>query len=188
MYDGRVIPARTHLAKGMLFCERHLSESGQMRLLWPRFRRPSSGRAYHQSARTVGTVFAGTGTRTRSAVTAAQSIQFVVRRRIAVVTQLATMIQDSHRSFRTAVLRAESPETAVAAAILSIDTSSRATDLLCQHYVEQRLGYRRSRAAQLPVFLGCRLQSDSGRSGRVLPRLQCRADGHAMEEPGTRRR
>ena len=33
MYDGRVVPARTHLAKGMLFCERHLSESGQMRLL-----------------------------------------------------------------------------------------------------------------------------------------------------------
>ena len=37
MYDGRVIPARTHLANGMLYCERHLSESGQMRLLWPRF-------------------------------------------------------------------------------------------------------------------------------------------------------
>jgi hypothetical protein len=157
MYDGRVVPARTHLAKGMLFCERQLSESGQMRLLWPRF----DGR--RQVAHT-------TSLREQSA---AYSLELELARGqlsrlrnqynswsnagLQSSPQLTSMIQDAHRSFRSAALRLESPETAVASAILSIDTSSRATDLLCQHYVDQRLEYRRSRASRLPVFLGCRL-------------------------------
>jgi hypothetical protein len=37
MYDGRVIPARTTLNGNILRCERMQSESGQLRLLWPRF-------------------------------------------------------------------------------------------------------------------------------------------------------
>jgi len=157
MYDGRVVPARTHLAKGMLFCERQLSESGQMRLLWPRF----DGR--HQVVQT-------TSLREQSApysleLELARGQLSRLRNQFNSWTaagllsspQLASMIQDAHRSFRSAVLRTDSPETAVAAAILSIDTSSRATDLLCQHYVDQRLAFRRSRASRLPVFLGCRL-------------------------------
>ena len=38
-----------------------------------------------------------------------------------------------------------------------MDLSSRATDMLCQQYVEQRIGYRRNRSSHLPVFLGCHL-------------------------------
>lgn len=157
MYDGRVIPARTHLANGMLYCERQLSESGQMRLLWPRF----DGRrqvVHTTSLREQSAPYSlelelarGQLSRLRNQFNSWSSAGLQSSR------QLTTLIQDSHRSFRSAVLRSESPETAVAAAILSIDTSSRATDLLCQHYVEQRIGYRRSRAARLPVFLGCRL-------------------------------
>ena len=37
MYDGRIIPARTVLEGGLLHCERSQSESGQMRMMWPRF-------------------------------------------------------------------------------------------------------------------------------------------------------
>ena len=157
MYDGRVIPARTHLANGMLFCERPLSESGQMRLLWPRF----DGRhevVHTTSLREQATPYSlelelarGQLSRLRNQFFSWSSagLQSSV--------QLSSLIQDAHRSFRAAVLRAENPETAVAAALLSIDTSSRANDLLCQHYVEQRIGYRRSRSPRLPVFLGCRL-------------------------------
>ena len=157
MYDGRVVPARTHLANGMLYCERQLSESGQMRLLWPRF----DGRrqvVHTTSLREQSAPYSlelelarGQLSRLRNQFNSWSSAGLQSS------PQLDSMIQDSHRSFRTAVLRLESPETAVAAAILSVDTSSRATDLLCQHYVEQRLGYRRSRAVRLPVFLGCRL-------------------------------
>ena len=157
MYDGRVIPARTHLANGMLYCERHLSESGQMRLLWPRF----DGRRQVVHTTSLREQLApyllelelarGQLSRLRNQFNSWSGAGLQSSR------PLATMSQDSHRSFRTAALRSESPETAVAAAILSIDTSSRATDLLCQHYVEQRIGFRRSRSARLPVFLGCRL-------------------------------
>ena len=158
MYDGRVIPARSRLGDGLLICERNLSESGQMRLLWPRFdgrrqvvhttslreqRAPYSlelelARGQLSRLRNQFNSWSGAGLQSSS--------------------KLDSLIQDAHRAFRTAVLRAESPETAVAAAILSIDTSSLATDIMCQHYVEQRLSYRRSRAARLPVFLGCRLE------------------------------
>jgi len=157
MYDGRVIPARSQLSNGLLVCERKASESGQMRLLWPRFdgrrqvvhttslREQSSPYSLElelargQLSRLRNQFYAWSGAGLQSS------------------SKLNSLIQDSHRAFRTAVLRTETPETAVAAAILSIDTSSRATDLMCQHYVEQRLTYRRSRAARLPVFLGCRL-------------------------------
>ena len=37
MYDGRITPAKVSLEGNILRCERLLSESGQMRLLWPRF-------------------------------------------------------------------------------------------------------------------------------------------------------
>lgn len=157
MYDGRVIPARTHLANGMLFCERQLSESGQMRLLWPRF----DGRrevVHTTSLREQAALYSLELELARGQLSRLRN-QFYSWSGAGLQSspQLSSLIQDSHRSFRSAVLRSENPETAVAAALLSIDTSSRATDLLCQHYVEQRLGYRRSRAARLPVFLGCRL-------------------------------
>ncbi len=123
MYDGRVVPARTHLAKGTLFCERQLSESGQMRMLWPRF----DGRR-----QVVNT----TSLREQSAP---YSLELELARGqlsrlrnqfyswsgagLHSSPELTSMIRDAHRSFRSAVLHTETPETAVAAAILSIDTS-----------------------------------------------------------------
>ncbi len=158
MYDGRVIPARTHLVNGMLYCERQRSESGQMRLLWPRF----DGRrqvVHTTSLREQSAPYSlelelarGQLSRLRNQFSSWSGAGLQVSR------QLTTLIHDSHRSFRSAVLRIESPETAIAAAVLSIDNSSRASDLLCERYVEQRIDYRRSRAARLPVFLGCRLK------------------------------
>lgn len=158
MYDGRVIPARSKLSDGILTCERSLSESGQMRLLWPRF----DGRrqvVHTTSLREQNSPYSLELELARGQLSRLRN-QFYSWSGAGLQSspRLDSLIQDSHRAFRTAVLRAESPETAVAAAILSIDTSSRATDLMCQHYVEQRLGYRRSRAARLPVFLGCRLE------------------------------
>ncbi|MCA9059960.1 MAG: endo-1,4-beta-xylanase, partial [Planctomycetaceae bacterium] len=58
---------------------------------------------------------------------------------------------------RAAVLRTESPETSVGLALVAIDLANRATEMLCRHYTEQRLSFRRSRTPRLPVFLGCRL-------------------------------
>lgn len=157
MYDGRVVPARTHLAKGTLFCERQLSESGQMRMLWPRF----DGRrqvVHTTSLREQSAPYSLELELARGQLSRLRN-QFYSWSGAGLHSspELTSMIRDAHRSFRSAVLHTETPETAVAAAILSIDTSSRATDLLCQHYVDQRLGFRRSRAARLPVFLGCRL-------------------------------
>ncbi len=157
MYDGRVIPARAHLTNGLLICERQVAESGQMRLLWPRF----SGRrevVHTTSLREQSTPYSLELELARGQLSRLRNQYFAWSGAGLQSSPILTgLIQDAHRAFRAAVLRTESPETAVAAAMLSIDASSRATDLLCQHYVEQRLEYRRSRAARLPVFLGCRL-------------------------------
>jgi len=157
MYDGRVIPARTHLANGLLVCERQVSESGQMRLLWPRF----NGRrevVHTTSLREQSMPYSLELELARGQLSRLRN-QFYSWSGAGLQSspELTSLNNDAHRAFRSAVLRSESPETAVAAAMLSIDASSRATELLCQHYVEQRLGYRRSRSARLPVFLGCRL-------------------------------
>lgn len=157
MYDGRVIPARTTLTERTLKCERTQSESGQMRLLWPRF--DGSCQVVHttslreqadpyslevelargQLSRLRNQFFAWSGAGLQSTPT------------------LDQLVNDAHRSFRTAVLRSEAPELIGGAALLSIDLSSRATDLLCQHYIEQRIAFRRNRRTHIPVFLGCHL-------------------------------
>ena len=72
---------------------------------------------------------------------------------------LEELIRESHRSFRSAALRAEVPETSVAAAVLSLELSARAADLLCEYYVSQRIEFRRQRASRIPVFLGAHLDS-----------------------------
>jgi len=157
MYDGRILPARTSLNENTLTCERSQSESGQMRLLWPRFDRSfqvvhttclrEQSQPYHlevelargQLSRLRNQFFSWHGAGLQSS------------------PALDQLIHDAHRSFRAAVLRTEAPELSAGAALLSIDLSSRASDLLCQHYMDQRIGYRRNRAARIPVFLGCHL-------------------------------
>ncbi|MEZ6043533.1 MAG: endo-1,4-beta-xylanase [Planctomycetaceae bacterium] len=71
--------------------------------------------------------------------------------------ELDRLMHEAHRSFRSAVLRTEAPETSGAAALLSMDMSAKAVVLLCRHYTEQRLTFRKSRSGHLPVFLGCHL-------------------------------
>lgn len=158
MYDGRVIPAQATLHGNLLRCDRKQSESGQMRLLWPRF----DGRCQvvqTTSLREQGSEYSlevelarGQLSRLRNQFNAWSGAGLQSS------SQLDQLIVESHRSFRAAVLRTEAPELSCSAALLSMDLSSRATELLCQHYTEQRLGYRRNRSPRLPVFLGCHLK------------------------------
>lgn len=157
MYDGRVIPARTSLEGSLLYCERSHGESGQMRMIWPRFDgsfqvvHTTSLREQSQPYHLEVELARGQLSRLRN--------QFYSWSGAGLQSSpaLDQLIMDAHRSFRAAVLRTEAPEVSAGAALLSIDLSSRATDMLCQHYTEQRIGYRRNRAARLPVFLGCHL-------------------------------
>ena len=157
MYDGRVIPARATLNGNLLRCERMQSESGQLRLLWPRF--DGSVHVVHTtSLREQADPYSLEVELARGQLSRLRN-QFYAWSGAGLVSSplLDNLIHDAHRSFRAAVLRTEAPELSSGAALVSMDLSSRATDLLCQHYVEQRLGYRRNRSAHLPVFLGCRL-------------------------------
>jgi hypothetical protein len=157
MYDGRVVPARTTLDGNLLRCERLSSESGQMRLLWPRFDRScqvvqtTSLREQAQPYCLEVELARGQLSRLRNQFYAWSGAGLQSSPR------LDQLITESHRSFRAAVLRSESPDTSTGAAVLSIDLSSQATDMLCQHYMDQRISYRRNRATRLPVFLGCHL-------------------------------
>ena len=157
MYDGRVLPAQATLLGNILRCDRMQSESGQLRLPWPTF-----------DGRTV--VVQSTSLKEQSApydleVELARGQLSRLRNQYSAWTgsglqsspELDRLLHEAHRAFRSAVLRIESPETSSAASLMSLDLSSRATELLCRLYTEQRLGFRRARAAHLPVFLGCHL-------------------------------
>lgn len=157
LYDGRVVPANARLQGNLLTVERAVPESGQMRILWPRFNHSvqvvhsTCLREQRQPYHLELELARGQLSRLRNQFFAwcASGLQSS--------TQLDQLVQDAHRSFRTAVLRAEAPETSSGAALVAIDLASRATDLLCLHYIEQRIAYRRNRSSHLPVFFGCQL-------------------------------
>ncbi len=158
MYDGRVMPSRATLDGNVLRCHRAQSESGQLRIPWPDFR----GRVmvvHTTSLREQATPYdleielaRGQLSRLRNQYNTWTSSGLQSS------SELDQLITDAHRSFRTAVLRTEAPEVAAGAALTSMDFSARATEVLCQHYTEQRLSFRRNRASHLPVFLGCHLE------------------------------
>jgi hypothetical protein len=157
LYDGRVLPARTSLQGNILHCEREHSESGQLRIPWPGFdRKPlvahtTSLREQRDPYDLELELARGQLARLRNQHNSWTSAGLQTS------IELEQLIVESHRAFRTAVLRTETPETSTAAAMVSMDLSARATELLCQTYTEQRLSFRRNRAAHLPVFLGCHL-------------------------------
>ena len=158
MYDGRILPAQITLAGGKMTCVRDISESGQLRIPWIQMdRKPSvvhstSLREQSEAYDLELELARGQLSRLRNqhAVWTFAGLQ--------TSPELETLMSDAHHSFRSAALRSDAPETAAAAAILSLDCSARATNLLCQHYTDQRLAFRRSRSANLPVFFGCRLE------------------------------
>jgi hypothetical protein len=187
MYDGRVVPATASLLHGILRCERQTSESGQMRLLWPRFdgRRQvmqttslrEQAVPYHLELEIARGQLARL--RNQHAAWTGAGLQ--------TTSQLEQLITEAHRAFRAAILRVDTPETSTGAALLAIDLSSRAAELLCHLYTEQRLAYRRSRAARLPVFLGCHLHdvpadSDSFMAAFNAAQIDCGWDSIERED------
>ncbi|MFN8710645.1 MAG: endo-1,4-beta-xylanase [Planctomyces sp.] len=158
LYDGRVLPTRAALNGNVLTCERLQSESGQIRIPWPRF----DGRTQ---------VVHSTSLRESSEpydleleLARGQLSRLRNQHHAWTTTGLQTtgdveqMIVEAHRAFRTAILRTEAPEVSAAAALVSMDLSARATEMLCSLYTDQRLGFRRMRASHLPVSLGGRLE------------------------------
>lgn len=153
-YDGRVTRASASLDGNLFRCERAGSESGQLRVLWPRF--DGTRRVVHSTSLREQAVpyelelelARGQLSRLRNqySVWHASGLQ--------TSTVLEELIRESHRAFRSAALRAEVPETSAAAAVLSLELSARASDLLCEHYMAQRIEFRRQRASRIPVFLG----------------------------------
>jgi hypothetical protein len=156
-FDGRVTPARVSLQNNVLRCERATPESGQLRLLWPRFDHTrhvvhstslrEQSRPYElelelargQLSRLRDQFYAWHGAGLQSS------------------TRLDDLIREAHRLFRSAALRTETPETSAAAAVWSMEMSAQASDLLCAHYTAQRIEFRRQRSSRIPVFFGCLL-------------------------------
>jgi len=157
MYDGRIAPADVLLQGDRMICRRTVSESGQFRLSWPRFSGGSQvvhstslreqsepyelelelARGQLSRLRNQFSIWHGSGLQSSS--------------------RLDELIRESHRSFRAAALRAEVPETSAAAAVLSMELSAQAADMLCEHYVSQRIEFRRQRSPRIPVLMGCHL-------------------------------
>ena len=115
-FDGRVTPARVSLQDKLLRCERATPESGQLRLLWPRFdhtRHVVHSTSLREQSRPYELeleLARGQLSRLRDQFYAwhGAGLQSSAR--------LEELIRESHRLFRSAALRTESPETSAAAA------------------------------------------------------------------------
>lgn len=167
-YDGRVTRSKVSLEGNLLRCERPGSESGQLRLLWPRF---DGGRQvmHSTSLREQAVPYELELELARGQLSRLRN-QYSVWHSSGLQSSgvLEELIRESHRSFRSAALRAEVPETSVAASVLSLELSARAADLLCEYYVSQRIEFRRQRASRIPVFLGAHLESVPENEGQFL--------------------
>lgn len=158
LYDGRVVPAKATLNGNVLKCNRTQTDSGQLRIAWPRFdgRRQvvHTGSLREQPGPYDLEVELARGQlarlRNQHSIWTSVGLQ--------TTPELESMIVESHRAFRSAVLKTEFPEVSGPSALLSMELSGRATELLCQYYTEQRLTFRRNRTSYLPVFMGCQLQ------------------------------
>lgn len=157
MYDGRIVPADVRLNGSSLVCERSIAESGQLRIPWIQMdRRPSV--VHSTSLREQATPYDLELELARGQLSRLRNQHSIwTFAGLQTSDELDTLVNDAHHSFRAAALRRDAPETAAAAAILSMECSAKATQLLCRHYTDQRLSFRRSRSPHLPVFLGCRL-------------------------------
>lgn len=157
LYDGRVLPAKATLEGNLLRCQRVSGESGQLRIPWPDFdgniRVAHSTSLREQAASYDLEVELARGQlarlRNQYNTWTAAGLQ--------TTADLEYKITEAHRSFRAAVLRTEAPEVASGASLMSMHLSAVATDLLCQQYTEQRIGFRRNRTPHMPMFLGCQL-------------------------------
>lgn len=156
-FDGRVTPARVSLQDKLLRCERATPESGQLRLLWPRFdhtRHVVHSTSLREQSRPYELeleLARGQLSRLRDQFYAWHGAGLQSSPR------LDELIRESHRLFRSAALRTESPETSAAAAVWSMEMSAQAADLLCAHYTAQRIEFRRQRSSRIPVFFGALL-------------------------------
>ncbi len=156
-FDGRVTPARVSLQDKLLRCERATPESGQLRLLWPRFdhtRHVVHSTSLREQSRPYELeleLARGQLSRLRDQFYAwhGAGLQSSAR--------LDELIREAHRLFRSAALRTESPETSAAAAVWSMEMSAQAADLLCSHYTSQRIEFRRQRSSRIPAFFGALL-------------------------------
>ncbi|MEY3173790.1 MAG: Endo,4-beta-xylanase precursor [Planctomycetota bacterium] len=156
-FDGRVTPARVSLQDKLLRCERATPESGQLRMLWPRFdhtRHVVHSTSLREQSRPYELeleLARGQLSRLRDQFYAWHGAGLQSSPR------LDELIREAHRLFRSAALRTESPETSSAAAVWSMEMSAQAADLLCAHYTSQRIEFRRQRSSRIPVFFGCQL-------------------------------
>jgi Glycosyl hydrolase family 10 len=159
MYDGRILPAQIFLKGNQMTCVREIAESGQLRLPWMHMDR-KPGVVHSTSLREQATAYDLELELARGQLSRLRN-QYSIWTFAGLQTspELETLLSDAHHSFRSAALCSDSPETAAAAAILSIDCAAKATELLCRHYTEQRLSFRRNRSPHLPVSLGCRLDA-----------------------------
>lgn len=168
MYDGRIAASTVEKDGDLFVCRRDASESGQMRLMWPRFDgvhnviHSTTLREQQEPYQLEIELARGQLSRLRN--------QFSVWNGSGLQSseKLNDLIREAHRAFRSAALRAEFPEISAAAAVLSIELSAQACDLLCEHYISQRIEYRRQRAARIPVFLGGSLATPPKNEERFL--------------------
>lgn len=158
MYDGRIAPADVVLQGDRMICRRSVSESGQFRLPWPRFSGGSQV-VHSTSLREQSEPYELELELARGQLSRLRN-QFSIWHGSGLQTspRLDELIRESHRSFRAAALRAEVPETSAAAAVLSMELSAQAADMLCEHYVSQRIEFRRQRSSRIPVLMGCHLR------------------------------
>jgi len=165
MFDGRIIASETSLNDGQLRCHRPQSDSSQLRVLYqphadgaPVVTHTTSLRECESAYRLEVELARGELSRLRNFYGA------WVGAGLKTSEVLERLLRDAQRIFFRAATAGGSANDAVQALLITRD----AVGELCRLYTTQRLAFRRERAVNFPMSLGCTLQQIPENPDRFL--------------------
>ena len=156
-FDGRVFPTQVKLQDNVLYCERHVSDSGKFHVRWPV---PGFG----QPVLTTSTLCEREQPYLLP-VELARGKVCQVRNQLAIWQRMGMTVPDSAREvlqrsvhrFCASVSVEGDEAKASAFACEALVTAMEAAELLTRAYCDQRIAIRRGRSVRLPASLGCSL-------------------------------
>lgn len=159
-FDGRSFPMRVELEESDLFCTRNLSDSGRLHMLWPVdgfgqvVLSTASLRERSEPYLLPVELCRGTLVDLRNQVGAWEVAG------LRLPEDFEPELRRAHKLFTKAVFTQENPAESASFAWEAIAHAVKAGTLLTETYINQRMVFRQSRSASLPVSLGCETGPD----------------------------
>jgi hypothetical protein len=157
--EGRIYPTEIRIEDGILLCRRDVSESARLFISYavPGYGRPvlntASLREQPQPYSLAVELARGRIGLVRDQLAAWEQSGMIVS------PDAVAALEDAQAKFRIAACGDEELAASSANAQAALIAACRASEVLCESYVRQRLAIRRKRSAHLPILLGCPLRA-----------------------------